>query len=409
MVARFLATSSTEMQSVAVGWQIYSITHRPLDLGLVGLAQFLPGICLFLIGGHVADRAPRQKIMQTCYSAFSLCSALLLALTLHRLTSVYPIYIVLLLNGVVRAFNAPAGQAILPLLVETHDFPNAVAWASSFFQVATVAGPIVGGMLYGLTGSPLVVYSSAVCCYFVAFLLLRGVHIRTAVRPVVSTSVRTVLEGVRYICRNKLILGAMSLDLFAVLLGGAVALLPLYAKEILDVGAIGLGILRSAPGFGAVVTAMGLAHWPLKRNAGAAMLTGVFLFGVFTIVFGLSRSFPLSLIALVLIGAFDMISVIVRHTMVQIASPDEMRGRVSAVNVVFISASNEIGQFESGITAQWFGAVPAVVIGGIGSIFIVIAWMSMFPALRRVNRLVPESGKPDILEEAVIERDAAVE
>jgi Transmembrane secretion effector len=388
MLARFLTTTSSEMQSVAVGWQVYEITHRPLDLGLVGLAQFLPGICLFLLAGHTADRIARNKILQTCYASFSFCSLLLLALTAHGISSAYPIYFVLLLNGTVRAFNAPAGQAMLPLLVSKEDFPNAVAWSASIFQTATIAGPMIGGILYGLTGSPVVVYTFATIAYFAAFLCFRAIKLGSSDAPAASGM---VFEGLRYIGQNKLILGAISLDLFAVLLGGAVALLPVYAREILKIGAAGLGILRSAPGVGAVVTAVVVAHWPLRRRAGAIMLACVFAFGVFTVVFGLSRNVVLSLIMLILVGASDMVSVIVRHTMIQLATPDNMRGRVSAVNMVFIGASNEVGQFESGLTAHWFGTVPAVVIGGLGTMAIVLGWAWLFPTLRRVDKLVPET------------------
>ena len=388
MLARFLTTTSSEMQSVAVGWQVYEITHRPLDLGLVGLAQFLPGICLFLLAGHTADRIARNKILQTCYASFSLCSLLLLALTAHGISSAYPIYFVLLLNGTVRAFNAPAGQAMLPLLVSKEDFPNAVAWSASIFQTATIAGPMIGGILYGLTGSPVVVYTFAAIAYFAAFLCFRAIKLGSSEALGASGM---VFEGLRYIGQNRLILGAISLDLFAVLLGGAVALLPVYAREILKIGATGLGILRSAPGVGAVVTAVVVAHWPLRRRAGAIMLACVFAFGVFTVVFGLSRNVVLSLIMLILVGASDMVSVIVRHTMIQLATPDNMRGRVSAVNMVFIGASNEVGQFESGLTAHWFGTVPAVVIGGLGTMAIVLGWAWLFPTLRRVDKLVPET------------------
>ena len=388
MLARFLTTTSSEMQSVAVGWQVYEITHRPLDLGLVGLAQFLPGICLFLLAGHTADRIARNKILQTCYASFSFCSLLLLALTAHGISSAYPIYFVLLLNGTVRAFNAPAGQAMLPLLVSKEDFPNAVAWSASIFQTATIAGPMIGGILYGLTGSPVVVYTFAAIAYFAAFLCFRAIKLGSSEALGASGM---VFEGLRYIGQNKLILGAISLDLFAVLLGGAVALLPVYAREILKIGATGLGILRSAPGVGAVVTAVVVAHWPLRRRAGAIMLACVFAFGVFTVVFGLSRNVVLSLIMLILVGASDMVSVIVRHTMIQLATPDNMRGRVSAVNMVFIGASNEVGQFESGLTAHWFGTVPAVVIGGLGTMAIVLGWAWLFPTLRRVDKLVPET------------------
>ena len=387
MSARFLVTISSEMQSVAVAWQVYELTHRPLDLGLVGLAQFLPGIFLFLVAGHAADRIARQRILQSCYAAFSLCSLLLLFFTLRGMGSAYPIYLVLLGNGAVRAFNGPASQAFLPLLVPREHFPNAVAWGSSIFQTATIAGPMVGGLLYGITGSPAPVYTCAAIAYMMAFLLMLQISPPVMKRSGDNASSAMVLDGLRYIWRNKLILGAISLDLFAVLLGGAVALLPVYAREILNVGASGLGILRSAPGVGAVLMAIVVAHWPLRRNAGAAMLWCVAGFGLFTVVFGLSRDLALSLAALVLLGAFDMVSVIVRHTMIQLATPDEMRGRVSAVNMVFIGASNEVGQFESGITAQWLGTIPAVVLGGIGTVVIVALWTRLFPSLRQVDRL----------------------
>jgi MFS family permease len=321
--------------------------------------------------------------------SFACCSTLLLTFTLHRISTTWPIYVALLLNGAVRAFNAPASQAILPLLVEEQDFPNAVAWASSLFQTATIVGPIVGGVLYGITGSPVIVYSSCAASYLTAFTILRRVHFKAARRLAESSGM--VLEGLRYVWQNKLILGAVSLDLFAVLLGGAVALLPVYAREILHIGATGLGMLRGAPGIGAVGTAIAIAFWPLKRRAGFTMLLCVFAFGAFTIAFGISRNFVLSLAMLMLLGASDMVSVIVRHTMIQLATPDEMRGRVSAVNTVFIGASNEVGQFESGITAQWFGTVPAVVLGGIGTVLIVMTWSVLFPALRRVDTLEPES------------------
>ncbi|HEY3939003.1 MAG TPA: MFS transporter [Bryobacteraceae bacterium] len=396
LLARLLTTISSEMQSVAVGWQVYAITHRPLDLGLMGLAQFLPGVCLFLAAGHIADRVARQRILQTCLVGFSICSSLLLLFTLNRAAfghvSVYPIYAVMLLNGTVRAFNAPASQAFLPLLVPREVFPNAVAWTSSVFQTAAIAGPMLGGILYGVTGSPVMVYLLAGVAYLGGFFLISGLRLVVHERPKTAASLGIVLNGLKYIWANKLVLGAISLDLFAVLLGGAVALLPVYAREILGVGATGLGVLRSAPGVGAVLTSLAIAHWPLKRRAGLAMLWCVFGFGVFTIAFGLSRSLAFSLIMLLLIGASDIISVIVRSTMIQLGTPDAMRGRVSAVNMVFVGASNEVGQFESGLTAQWFGAVPAVVLGGIGTILIVAAWACLFPSLRSLDRLVADKG-----------------
>jgi MFS family permease len=398
MMGRFLTTISSEMQSVAVGWQVYGITHRPLDLGLVGLAQFLPGICLFLVAGHTADRFMRQKIVRVCCAAFSLCSLLLLGLTLHGLVSVFPIYIVLLLNGTVRAFNAPASQAFVPLLIPNDVFPSAIAWSSSIFQAATIVGPVVGGLLYGFTATPLVVYACAAAGYFSAFLLIGRVQLPRKERTPTAASAGMVLEGLRYIWRNKLIFGAISLDLFAVLLGGAVALLPVYAREILNTGAIGLGILRSAPGVGAVLMSLVMAHWPLRRRAGLIMLACVFGFGVATVVFGLSRNLWLSLVMLFLTGATDTVSVIVRSTMIQLGTPNEMRGRVSAVNMVFIGASNEVGQFESGITAQWLGTIPAVVLGGIGTMAIVLLWSWLFPPLRHMDKLIPQPLEPVIAE-----------
>jgi len=385
--ARILVTVASEMQSVAVGWQIYSLTHRPLDLGLAGLAQFAPGILLFLVAGHTADRIPRQRILQCCYAAFSICSLLLLVLTFQGLATVWPIYAVLLLNGTVRAFNMPASQAFLPLLVAPIHFPNAVTWGSSILQMALLAGPTLGGLIYGFAASPVPVYvCSAISC-LCGLALMGLVRLETALRLHQPASLSMMLEGIRYIWRNKLVLGAISLDLFAVLLGGAVALLPVYAREILHTGPYGLGLLRGAPSAGAVLMAITLSRWPLRRQAGPTLLAFVSGFGVFTIVFGISRSFALSLAALVLSGSCDMVSVVIRHTLVQLATPDEMRGRVSAVNSLFIGASNEFGQFESGVTAQWFGTVPAVILGGLGTLAVVAIWTWLFPQLRRVNQL----------------------
>jgi MFS family permease len=393
MTARFLVTTASEMQSVAVGWQVYSLTHRPLDLGLLGLAQFLPGVLLFRVAGHTADRLPRQRILQACYAAFSLCSVLLLAFTLRGLTSVYPVYLALLFNGTIRAFNGPAGQAFTPLMVAEEHFPNAVAWSASIFQAATITGPMLGGLLYGWTASPIVVYSSAAISYLTALLLISLIQVRAAQRVRAVEALGVVLNGLKFIWQNKMILGAISLDLFAVLLGGAVALLPVYAREILSVGPFGLGVLRAAPGAGAIIMSIAVAHWPLRRRVGARMLWCVLGFGLFTIVFGLSRNVVVSVVALMLVGACDTVSVIIRHTMIQLGTPDEMRGRVSAVNMIFIGASNEVGQFESGITAQWFGTVPAVILGGVGTIAIVAIWARLFPELRSVDEM-PRQAEP---------------
>jgi MFS family permease len=392
MAFRFLVAGASEMQAVAVAWQVYGMTHRPLDLGLVGLAQFLPGMLLFLVAGHTADLYPRHRILQVCSAAFSACSLLLLAFSLFGIRSVYPIYLALLLNGAVRAFHMPTGQAFLPLLVADEHFPNAVAWSSSVFQVAAIAGPAAGGVLYAISGNPTPVYACTAAAYLVALACLSAIRVNAPQRPRGSASTEMVLDGLRYVWREKLILGAISLDLFAVLLGGAVALLPVFARDILGAGAAGLGALRSAPAAGAVAMAVVVAHWPLRRKAGKIMLLCVAGFGVCTIVFGLSRNIALSLAALVLVGAFDMVSVIIRQTMVQLATPDAMRGRVSAVNMIFVGASNEVGQFESGVTAQWFGAVPSVLLGGFGTLLVVALWARLFPALRNAETIAPESG-----------------
>ena len=386
---RVLSVLSSEMVAVAVGWQVYDLTHQPLDLGLVGLAQFLPGMLLFLVAGHAADRIPRRRILLACLGGFTLASLLLLLFSLRGIREVYPIYLVLLLNGASRAFSQPATQALLPTLLDERHFANAVAWSASLFRTANVIGPIVGGLVYGFSSSPVPVYAAAVVCYLAALFMAARIQIQTAARPRTPASLSMILDGLRYLWSNRLILGAISLDLFAVLLGGAVALLPVYASEILKVGATGLGILRCAPGVGAVITAVALAHRPLGRRQGTVMLWCVFGFGVFTILFGASHSLALSLVALALTGATDMVSVVVRSTMVQLGTPDHMRGRVSAVNAVFIGASNEVGQFESGITAQWFGTVPAVILGGVGTIVVVALWARWFPELRQTPEQVP--------------------
>jgi MFS family permease len=387
IAARFVIRLGLEIQTIAVAWQIYTLTARPLDLGLVGLSQFLPGMLLFLVAGHAADRYPRQRILQLCYLGFGLCSLLLFGLSLRGFHSIYPVYGVLVVNGIVRAFNAPASQAFLPILVPKQHFTSAVTWTSSLFQVATVTGPVLGGLIYGWAGRSVEAFACAAAAALAGFAFLSLIRLEPAgqLRPAVSLDV--LFGGIHYIFRNKIVLGAMSLDMFAVLLGGAVALMPVFARDVLFVGPEWLGILRGAPGVGALTMALLLAFRPLRRNAGATMLACVFLFGIATIVFGFSNSRLLSLGALVALGASDMVSVIIRHSLVQLATPDEMRGRVSAVNVMFIQASNELGEFESGLTAQWFGAVPAVILGGVGTLIVAALWTRLFPALRKVDDL----------------------
>jgi MFS family permease len=386
-IARFLIVAAIEMQAVAVGWQVYEITKRPLDLGFVGLAQFLPAILLFPISGHASDRFERRNVLTICYAGFAVCFALLLALGHRRVHSVAAIYVVLLLLGVVRSFNGTASRSILPQLVPEKDFPNAVAWNATTFQAATILGPSFGGILYAAFHGPSVVYAVAMLTAIGATVSTFRIKPEVKARPREPMTFRTVFAGLHYIWSKKLILGAISLDLFAVLLGGAVALLPVYAREILHTGPWGLGLLRTAPGVGAAIMAVLLAHRPLRGRSGITLLWSVAGFGVFTILFGVSRSLTLSLIALLLLGASDMISVIIRATLTQLATPDEMRGRVTAVDMIFIGTSNEFGQFESGVTAQWFGTVPAVVLGGIGTLVVIAVWAWLFPELRHAGEL----------------------
>lgn len=391
-IARFCIVFCAEMQSVAVGWQVYEITRRPLDLGLTGLVQFLPGMLLFLLAGHAADRFDRRKLLTLCYAGYGLLSALLLLVTLrlaalHRAETVTPIFAILFLVGVVRSFSMPASRALLPQLVPEEQFQSAVAWNSGIFQGATILGPALGGIVYAFSGGPAPVYGLALIAGIIAVLTTLKIRTQSRPRPRERFTLQTVFAGFRYIWTHKLVFGSISLDLFAVLLGGAVALLPVYAKEILHTGPWGLGLLRSAPGIGAGVMALLIAYKPIRRRAGATMLLCVGGFGVFTMVFGFSRSLPLSLISLFFVGAADMVSVVVRGVLIQIETPDEMRGRVNAVDMIFIGASNELGEFESGLAAQWLGTVPAVVLGGVGTILVTALWAWMFPELRNADKL----------------------
>src|SRR5215472_15066536 len=386
-LARFLIVSAAEMQAVAVGWQVYDITKRPLDLGYVGLAQFLPGILLFPISGHVSDRFERNKVLSACYGGYAICFTLLLICSERAVPSITSIYVILLLLGVVRSFNSTASRSIIPQLVPVEHFPNAVAWNASIFQAATILGPAFGGIVYAAFHGPSAVYMIAAVTAIGATIASFRIKPEVKARPREPMTLKTVFAGLDYIWRKKLILGEISLDLLAVLLGGAVALLPVYAREILHTGPWGLGLLRTAPGAGAAVMAVLLAHWPLRGKSGRTLLWAVAGFGIFTIIFGLSRSLTLSLIALLLAGASDMISVIIRATLTLLATPDDMRGRVTAVDMIFIGTSNEFGQFESGVTAQWFGTVPAVVLGGIGTLVVIALWAWWFPELRNAGEL----------------------
>jgi len=409
--ARMLVILGAEAQSVAVAWQVYKMTGSALDLGLTGLALFAPGIFFMLAAGHAADRYDRRWIILICYSVQALCTFALLWFALHGIVHVWPIYAVLLGIGLGRAFSGPASSALLPSLVPKQHFVNAVTWGATIFQVANIAGPAVGGILFTLhlagilanwNGAPVVYVFTLIT--LLAFLALVGA-MRTRPARIVKNAfnLETMLAGFRYVWQAKLLLGSISLDLFAVLLGGATALLPIYATDILHAGPRALGLLRAMPSIGALAVSLVMTVKPIKRDAGKLMLFCVGLFGAATVVFGLSRTMWLSLAALVVVGASDMVSVVVRSSVLQLATPPEMRGRVSAVNWLFIGASNEFGEFESGVTAQWWGAVRAVVVGGIGSMIVTGAASFLFPALRNADALSAESLMASNAEQSVAE------
>jgi len=404
--SRLLATIGNQMQSVAIGWHVYALTNKTLYLGLIGLSIFLPNMLFSLAAGHTADRFDRRRIVLICQGA-QIAGALGLGLlTLHGITHIGWVYALLALIGTAQAFQAPSAQALLPLMVPPEHFSNAVAWNSSIWQLATIAGPCLGGWIYGLghseTGHPQAVYLGNAALTLAAMLAMATVRARSGRMERKGVSWKTVLAGVRYVWEQKVILGCISLDLFAVLLGGAVALLPAIARDILHVKTLELGLMRTAPAVGALAIALAVAHLPPLRRAGATMLWCVGVFGLLTVVFGLSRSFTLSLACLTLMGAADMVSVIVRHTLVQVLTPREKLGRVSAVNMLFIGASNELGEFESGVTAAWWGTVPAIIIGGLGTVAVTALWTVFFPAMRRIRRLDQARGadaRPDKTEE----------
>lgn len=383
--ARFAATFAIQIVSVAVGWQIYDLTRNPFDLGLVGLVQFAPALLLVLVTGAASDRFGRRLIMciSICVEAF--CALALLLLTLRGLTSPAQIFIVLAVFGTARAFFMPASSSLVANLVPAKDFANAVAWNSSAWQIATIVGPVAGGMLYGV--SPIAAYSVATLIMLVGALLIASIPTPKQHFDNEPRSLDTLFAGFRYILSQKIVFGAISLDLFAVLLSGAVALLPVYARDILELGPWGLGLLRSAPGVGAVCVAVWLAGHPIRDHAGLVMFFFVGLFGIFTAIFGVSTVPWLSIVALALLGAADMVSVYIRSTLIQLWTPDRVRGRVSAVNGVFVGASNELGEFRAGTMAALIGTVPAVTIGGIGAVGVAALWAWLFPELRKARRL----------------------
>lgn len=384
-LARILLSFSIQIVSVSVGWQMYDHTGRAIYLGLIGLVQFLPSLLLILVTGSVADHYNRRAIAAICTLVSALCSAALLILTVTGSFSPLPVFAILLVFGIERAFMAPAIQSLAPNLVPAKDLPNAVAWNSSSWQIAAILGPVAGGLLYGVGAS--IAYAVAVVFAAIGAILLLMIPKPAQRMSDQTKSWDSILAGFRFIASEKVVLGAISLDLFAVLLGGATALMPIFARDILTLGPWGLGLLRAAPGVGAIVMAVLLATYPLKHRAGVYMFLGVAMFGIGTIVFGLSQTTWLSIAALALMGASDMVSVYVRETLIALWTPDDVRGRVNAVNMVFVGASNELGEFRAGSMASIFGTVPAVIIGGIGTLAVSIIWATGFPQLRKIDSL----------------------
>jgi MFS family permease len=386
--ARLAGVSANQMLMVAVAWHMYDITSSAWDLGLVGLFQFVPALLLMLPAGHAADRFHRARIFATCMGIQAVVALVLILATQFHFASRELILGISVLLGVARAFQMPAQQALTPQLVPQDMLQSAVALSSSGMQVAIIGGPAIGGMLY--TTGATSVYATCAVLLLVAALLALLVRYQHQEAHLAATW-QTVLAGFTFVWHRKVLLGATSLDLFAVLLGGATALLPIFARDILHTGPIGLGVLRSAPAVGALVMSLAIMRWPLTRHVGHRLLAAVAVFGVATIVFGLSTHFGLSMVALAISGAADSISVVTRSTLVQLETPNEMRGRVSAVNSMFIGASNQLGEFESGATATMFGAVGSVVLGGVGTVLIAAAWFRLFPALARRDRMEPKA------------------
>ena len=382
--ARVLGTLAVQMQSVAIGWQVYQMTGSLFDLGLIGLAQFAPFLLLILPAGHIADRYNRRNIIAWCLTAQLACALALLAFTMTGLSIVWPVFAVLVLFGSARAFMMPATQAVLVNMVPKESFSRALALSSSSSHIAIILGPTLGGLLYIF--GPKVVYLISSALLVLSVLLMRATTPAPQVVKREPVSWSTLLEGLHFVWSRPIMLGAISLDLFAVLFGGATALLPALAHDVLHIGPTGLGLLRTAPGVGAAVCSIALAFHPITRRVGAWMFGGVAVFGLGTIVLGSTGTFLVALVALFLMGIGDMVSVYIRHLLVQYETPDEIRGRVSAVNSVFIGASNELGEFESGVTAGWFGLVRAVLFGGAATLAVTGIWAMLFPVLSRMDR-----------------------
>ena len=383
--ARIFATSALQMLAVCVGWQVYELTDSALDLGLIGLAQFIPAVLFVLIAGHIADRYHRGRIVRIAQAVAAFVAGVLAIGTAFGFLTREIIFALVFILGSARAFELPTLHALLPGLVPASLLPRAVAASASANQTATIAGPALGGLLYAI--NPTLAYITAFTLLISAstlISLIRIERVKTANDPMAFS---ILFAGINFIRRNPLILGAISLDMFAVLLAGATALLPIFARDVFNVGPWGLGLLRAAPAVGALAMALTLARWPLGSAAGPKMFIGVAVYGVATIAFAISTSFPLAMISLAVLGAADMVSVVVRQTLVPLNTPDEMRGRVNAVSSLFIGTSNQLGDFRAGVMAAMFGAFASVLIGGIGTLLIVALWMRLFPSLLRVDRL----------------------
>jgi MFS family permease len=385
-ICRFTAALCWQMFAVAVGWHVYALTKDPLALGIVGLSEFVPFVCLVLVGGYAADHLDRRKILVSMWTIDMLGLGAVCLLTWARVQAVWPIYLAIGVFGSTRAFWAPALQATVPNLVPIEEFPRAVAVNSTMFQTAVIIGPALGGVLFLL--GPEIVFGVCSALFLLILIVGSGLPSQRALKSTDALQPASrFLDGLRYVMHHRIVLGVITLDLFAVLFGGATALLPIYASDVLHIGPVGLGLLRTAPGLGATLTAALLTLRPINRHAGLTMFGGVALFGLCTLVFGNSRIFIVSLLSLFLLGCGDMLSVYIRGILVQLKTPDAIRGRVSAISSMFIGASNELGEFESGVTARWFGAVRAVLLGGAMTLAVVGTWMGLFPELRKLNQL----------------------
>ena len=382
---RAFSNSSRQIVAVAVGWQVYALTGSAFHLGMVGLVSFLPTAVLTFVAGHAADRFDRKRVVQCCQWIEGLTAAWLAWASYGGFIDVYGIYIASAVFGAATAFERPAAAAMLPAIVPPRMLQQGTAVSSGAIQIASIAGPALGGFIYGI--SPGATYVVTAGLWLLAGVLNGAIHMVRHARPPEAPGWRTLFAGVTFVRGNRDVLGVISLDLFAVLLGGATALLPIYASDILHTGPMGLGMLRAAPAVGALAMTALIARRPILSGVGIRMFQAVILFGVFTVVFAVSTNYWLSLASLLLMGAADTVSVVIRLSLVQLVTPDDMRGRVSAVNFLFINASNQLGEFESGVTAALFGTVPAALLGGFGTIAVALLWMKLFPSLRKVERL----------------------